>query len=556
MTRHLRRLAAIALVAVSSMVGVIAVAPAAQALSTGWVQANVPVDVGGGQDFTCTANFRMVAIAAGSPVSIESGVGQCIGGWDTSPGYCSMGEVGCTTFDWEIEGVGSCPDLHPIVSSHPSDNTVHRAFTVGAYQASAGDCDPLEVCAVIAYEGFGNDSTARGCVPLDLDPPTEDPSECEYGNMTGAWQESDELLVDNTSAAGTNRFYKGKHTVTMLASDLGGTWIPYILTSQGGSNVSPSVEWSPSAGALRYLGVIQAPSGSTLVVASLRITAHGDGTQQVAIARSGAGNTTSIAESTFTTTNRQIVGAGWVRAESWSSDVNAWRYPESSNFALNTLGVVGVHDPARCAFYFGTKVWDNATTTTDDPGGTIVLGEPEPPDDPEPPIDPPEDPPDDVGWLGLIYGVLRWIAGLLGDLGAAVGALPGAIANLMLAGLEALFIPDGDALSDTFAEINDSWDFEPIAEWTVIYENLWPASLSGCAGPTVGPIPTGSGSDIPASQPLNACSGTAADLAHWSTVFVYVGVTIMGLKSCMNSLLGGLGARILWNVGTDGRDKD
>lgn len=211
-----------------------------------------------------------------------------------------------------------------------------------------------------------------------------------------------------------------------------------------------------------------------------------------------------------------------------------------------TNGSVGRHEPGRCAFYYGTKVWDSPTTTADEPGGALGSNVVGPVDGPEPVSDPPAADEGDsctfvwgdpstwasAGICALVY-LLDKVVNLLGSVVSAIGSVAGAI----LDGLVGLFVPSDGFMEAKANQLKDAWaDTPPLVVVDGVQDLgdalTLAAPSSSCAGPALnisteftGPI---------ALNPLSTCLeevGVLASIVKTAlTVVVYVGAFLAGVR--------------------------
>jgi len=220
--------------------------------------------------------------------------------------------------------------------------------------------------------------------------------------------------------------------------------------------------------------------------------------------------------------------------------------------AGSTQFVPGQSVVEECIFWFGPKVWDDPTSTEDEPygpldGSTIVDPPSNEPTDVTPtPPDTTDDCSFDVGdpstWLegGMcaVVGILKGIWGTLKAILSAFTGLAGAIASAILDGLGALFIPSPGFMDGAFNDVKDSWADTPpmivsdgLTEVTTAATSVNPGS--SCEGPAytfTEPV----NHSVVTLHPFAACSGGMAQLAlivHTAlTIGAYIGAYATGLR--------------------------
>ncbi|SFC94968.1 hypothetical protein SAMN04487968_1166 [Nocardioides terrae] len=177
---------------------------------------------------------------------------------------------------------------------------------------------------------------------------------------------------------------------------------------------------------------------------------------------------------------RNLVGFGFYKKTSSASTV-------SYTFDAGT-GLVGLTDPARCAFYWGAKIVDRTADSLDEPMGplTVPSGDPTPPvvEDPVPPAgdgscdgfsftDP-------ASWAGAGICVLVKMVGGLID---TVAALPGKIMGLLGDLLESLFVPEDGFLDDRMESIRGKLQgSSPGLYASSVTQLVAGPSVAGCSG--------------------------------------------------------------------------
>ncbi|HWD44162.1 MAG TPA: hypothetical protein VHM23_10720 [Actinomycetota bacterium] len=229
-------------------------------------------------------------------------------------------------------------------------------------------------------------------------------------------------------------------------------------------------------------------------------------------------------------------------------------YPDLSQWANANPGhVLPVTDPSACRFYFGEKVWSDgiAGSGLDEPMGASDGSEPGTPGVPDSPAPDPvvDDTPaeDDVSachfdvtdpssWLeaGMcaVVGILKLIWETLGDVLGAIRDLGGllvdaiaGIAQAILDGLGALFVPSESALTAGVNAVKQAWADSSPGQYLSAFGGIAGAfdglSAGGCEGPRL-QASTGLG-DIDV-RPFNACDGTMATIAGIVKIALAAGV--------------------------------
>lgn len=519
MFRRLRVLAAFCMVPIV----LLANPTHATAATTGpWTQVDVDFDIFFSQDYVsrgCTFNIRHATTA----VEVGS-AGFCTGLPDTSPGGLQPGEAGSSytiTFDGMTDASHQCgaakggtlgpSTLNGTVRVAGSIPASTSTITGGTIEDSK-TCNITEVCVRLMDSEFS-------CVGVDLDSPydpTPVSQSCPAGipHATIGWEDigpGDKGPTYRTYAIrlrwtlngaplGTTApwhaavFWSGS---TRSATNIGSQSVVDLYTDQRTSNPAPT---SPVKGVQLWAEAPPAPGGWNAVY---------------------PGNLQ----------RGSAIGA---------------QYPTSS--AL-TFG--GWSQPEQCRFYFGQKIVNSDVTTADDPFGDGVSPYVPPiePDPVEPGIDDPTpvaDPDDDLGWLAMIWSVLKsiWTA-LSNGFTAVVNAVKGiaaAIADAVTGALKALFIPSTGYLDTKWDSVNNKWESTTPARYVETVQGMTPGSgVSGCGGlPLNVNLPGGVG----IHENLGAaCSGPMASAASITRTAITAFVILGGVFACIRAIGSGLG----WN---------
>lgn len=252
----------------------------------------------------------------------------------------------------------------------------------------------------------------------------------------------------------------------------------------------------------------------------------------------------------------EVVGAGMYRIPPAVGSPTA--NPNSNSSALAAWRI-GRNDPGVCSFYWGIQVYDVTSTTTDDtPAGPLVAPPPVSggTDTPPPAGDDPSADPvgDNGGCEGFsFFNPTTWAsAGICAIVGAlksvweavkAVADAIGSLAETIVSAIGGLFIPDPGFFDAKFASLEDSFDDTAPGQYVESVETLTPSggASGGCSGPSVPIDVMGIDKTI---EPLNACSGAAANAAALVKLLLTVGLAVFGAIACVRGIGSGLG----WNV--------
>jgi hypothetical protein len=258
----------------------------------------------------------------------------------------------------------------------------------------------------------------------------------------------------------------------------------------------------------------------------------------------------------------EIVGVGIKLVRTSATAVYSTHRPVSPSTSLNVPGV-GDNSYSRCAMYWGEQIAFGTFSgdTSGVPLGPLNFdGTPNPVAEPGT-LDPgTPSPSDDVGcdgfsftdpssWAGagvcVMVKALKAIWTTLGGIASTLASIPGQIMSALGGLLTDLFVPDGDLLEANFQEVQDAYaDTAPGAWVEAVGDFDVPANAAtGCAGPHV-EVPLGDGIVMEA-DPLNACTGSAAELAALCKLIITVTIGFFGGLACIRAV----GSGFNWNPG-------
>jgi hypothetical protein len=248
---------------------------------------------------------------------------------------------------------------------------------------------------------------------------------------------------------------------------------------------------------------------------------------------------------------------------------------------------VGLNNPARCAFYFGEKIWNDSDSTLDEPAGPMGTGPEIPPagdndPDPDEDITPPPTPVEDEGctegftiWNPITWGsagfceVVSALASAIkaiGRLATAVAGIPAAILKGLSGVLTSLFVPGEDYQMPMQAgKTEDALMTGGVGEWRGMWQSAPTYSGpsgggsgemgamrvvapdetnvgNGCAGPSFDLPEFMTEAGLPTTlRPLEACDGTMATLASWTRLIAMVLMGVTCLVKCMEMVTASVG---------------
>lgn len=264
-------------------------------------------------------------------------------------------------------------------------------------------CAPIAVGAPEAAAGGGNGSCASGAIEVER-PTIARP--LWYGTYDGystryTWQQQYRFRIKDTT--------------------VGAHWRRYIITrGPTGELIS-----GPLAGSLT--GDINLGSALGNDITAAGVWSEPLTTQRMASWRGGSAAPGPA--------NQTVIGIGYFRGGKGLAWGDYSALPQAK-----ATGILGVTDPARCAFYWGEKIADLPANTFDEPLGGLDAGSGAPPgSDTEPVLDP--EPPSDGDTCDFQpTSPSTWFCALSGLIGALIDAVR-AIPGLILDGLEAFFMP-------------------------------------------------------------------------------------------------------------------
>lgn len=368
----------------------------------------------------------------------------------------SLDTFGNTTqisgWDWQTEG----PEYSPFVAGGTPPTS----------------CVMTEMCwQTFADKAFDLDDS--GCVELESEPMTaapEAPNVCLPGGTSVTVKRPViGAVIHNTADTSSRQNYRRPVTYNVEGGPLTpGEWYVYTVhdfdTMTGYPNGSLGVVLTGALGGQRMVATQTAPPTTFPYVAG---GVNGPIWTSRRVPYPGP-----IAE------HYPIVGVGIIHKNTAQAVLGLSSSGFNTSVAQtrqqNVKGLVGITDPAVCAFYWGDKV-SEAAGDTDNP---LPINEPPPPTGSEdPPVtDPPadEDDDEDCGAICLLEKVLSKLIDLFGQLIAAIGHLIDVITDLLgqvidgLAGIvEAIAGLVGDLLAglldllkDLFIPSPDSWGSE------------------------------------------------------------------------------------------------
>lgn len=497
MIEHLRgsRAARLLLAALLVPVVVFSNPLTAHAAAGPWVVASVSTGLSGLQT-TCKIPLRQAG--PGMPALDLGSTGYCLGNPDTTPGWAQIGEAGKSYIigvSGTTEAGNECGGLTDgTLGQHPANGTIRVAGSIQPTLISTGlaDCSISEVC-VHWSDGDVNDGCADVNIPaLDEDQLPPNVEGCLHGTphavLTPEW-------TPNPSEPGYGwiRWW--------LEVDLSS--LPAVSTASWGYAVhNPGEYWEGSwigqitPGARRY---------------SLGQTYRHEGNAPMFMRRHPLAGVEIYAGPT---------DGNWTRPY---EDFQANLQPSTTQLPPGAgQNYYGWNDPLHCRFYFGTQLYSVEGTDGDEPQGDGIDPTPpvvDEPDEPEPEPDPVpvvEEPDTDLGWLALIWALLKSI----------LGALTGLVQSI-LTGIKNLFVPSDGFLQEQLDKFSDSMEGTTLGNYADAIGNITPSSAAGCAGPTVSLPMVAAGS----FTPLSACSGGMATVAAASR-------TIIGISFALSAGLG------------------
>lgn len=260
---------------------------------------------------------------------------------------------------------------------------------------------------------------------------------------------------------------------------------------------------------------------------------------------------------------REVVGWGFAIEPTRSTLTQAF---VGNNLSGTSQWTVGRHQPSTCHWYYGERLKTLVSGGVDlgTPGGPVSDAAVKPPVSPDggggDPVDPPEPPENEGCGAGFsIWNPLTWaesgfceVVSGLSSVVRAIRGLFGAIAGLVvdiLEGLKSLFIPTGDGLSDAMSELGADveTEMEPWLGEVPTFgggggrPGMARAGAAGCAGPTiehkiftevgVGPL-----------QPFSVCDEPMSGYAASARDIMIVLLSVFTLIKCMQLIVGAFGA--------------
>ncbi len=543
MKRHLARLLALALVPIlifSTSVEADAATrygPKAD-WTTKWTR--IPAPAGQG-DIECNATAYWTfdgfqqAVETKLDCSFGNMVGSVFGGenWDVRLKYSGRAVVGGVT------GGAVCGMANTRTDETNISNLTTITSTQG-YQPTGFDqlvpptvekCNVDQVCYSFIDDGAGDDKEHDGCTAVTVGYPTTVPpatTGCVHGavTVTPAGDVTGVVSKNDPGGGYYTVYYSGKVNVTGGPAQIGiAVWVSI-------SNGPPQVFDG---------GTAQLGPGSNLVRSRFFSQGGSDGS------------------------NVKVLGVQLRSQAKWDAPNNYTHTLGSSTAPATATG--GLNWPARCSFYFGTKIADRPTDTFDEPVGPLGPGAPASTDNgtdtaPTAPTSPTEPTggctfkiTDPTTWLegGMCaaVGMLSAIWDALKSLLGAVTGIPAAI----LAGLRGLFVPSDGFFEDQVDDVKTAWDDTPPGEVVGTFATLpdkfsAPASASTCGGPSI-PITWGMGGQGTDFRPFSTCEGWADNLATIVRVGLRVGIYLGAFLLCLRILAASLGLHISIGSGKD-----
>lgn len=385
-------------------------------------------------------------------------------------GLCDFGfafewinlESSGSTVEFEFRTAGSvCDfDLTSSLSNSPdADADMGDSSSAWTTYAFAMGCGPVTlVCAEIdlALDG-ANDSSDSTCADFDGGSPEAGPAapigqECgpatgpnSGGVLAGGYPQSPPTAGINTLSNPTRYYLAGGVTIY---SAPGVTWQMIVfLTGTGNTNTGLQ-------GYEAYTANVQtAPSGGGSFNYSFSTG-------------SGYAATTGVVGAAVIATNR-----GHSSNPGGGTKPSGWLPTQIRQSAADTLKYGGITEPSSCIWYFGAKIAQDASSTKDEPAGSIGPAQPTGEEEPPNEVEPPEsdnsacdfDPLSPSTWLGggmcAAVGLLEGIGQGLIDLAAALAGLAAGIVEALRPLLMELFIPDNHAWG--FSDLRDTWESRP-----------------------------------------------------------------------------------------------
>jgi len=580
MTRHWWRfMVTLALVPVVMLANP-ATAEAASPNHTDWVGAQWDINGIGVGDIAvhaaeCGGSFAMVKDSLGQ-INVKTSGGYCISGVDLSPWSCQIFEGGddpCTDYRITFEGSGDCDlvQLNPGTNSYDKDGFVNVASSWGSDSATAGNCDPTQVCLEAAREGhLGEAGGERPCVNINLDPPggATPIGTCQYGAplRVKVYRPALRQAVVN----GLNSWAWYQKAEYSLHDSAEGLWKAYAVLED---KVGPAPAGWPGASGQQSLN--SETEGKQLVKEQIPGSLGGATRTVTHYHRISAPDTI---QGEVPAALVRVLGVGMIR-DGLGTAGNVY---STFNFLLpqnNPAGRLGVTRNADCTWYWGEKValYTAVGDDTDEPLGPLQLEEdinesiPEDPGVPDPGEETPTDetnPTEETGFWAVVISLLRAIvsiisqvigaignllAGLLGAIGGlldAIMGLAGSIIGGIIGGITALFVPDSLVLDDEVDRVKVAWEETSLMKWKDSFTggNLGNHSSSNCNGlPLDFTMPGGVDVDMNIGA---ACSGTTSQVAQVVKFAATGGLIVFGGLACLRAIGSGFG----WNpsVGRQG----
>ena len=355
-------------------------------------------------------------------------------------------------------------------------STFAMSGTLSVTLSGAPSCNMTDLCesSVVVHDGFFDDSYGTECKPLALgEPPT----------VTTPTATSCAYISSVTEPTFGAPYRKVKDSFNdYFARDV---TFPFVPSTNNHRYAAYVVLKTSSTGNITVAPISPNPPGSSYGIANntptYKTTGIAAGQSLTDVVTYGAQSTYFSHTGSTPTMNEDLaaIGYGFYRAPTDSGADTGADVPQD----LST-GLIGVTDPSKCSWYWGQKVADLAGTTTDDPLTANHLPVDSPPsNDPGSVTDPGSntgcgfsvlDPTtyasagicELVGVLGDVVGVLKRIAGLIGDVLSAILNLADDIVSGIVSGIVSalagiltdLFVPDdAPSFSDVPSPLPDGW---------------------------------------------------------------------------------------------------
>jgi hypothetical protein len=468
------------------------------------------------------------------------------GWWDTSASSATLKiRYGCDE-GFADRGVtlnlntGASPNCGP-APSYLLGTIVNINQGAGSGTASfSPTVDPAGGCNVTQLCYFGSVGTAppfpdwtdSGCVDWPVGPPGSVSASCPQG--------SPELPVvgpevkDTTTDPGYRHW--DRDVTYQITGTLANNWIVYAVvapTQGGGFQGHAPATFGPTQNAHgTYVDVRNNTFG---VVAGA--TSNYDLTGVQVGQRWYWGDDPGPAGGTA-----DVIGAG-VFARPTTGTLNDWGQIPVSDSAS---GLYGITDASQCAFYWGAKIAEKPSSTTDNPLGTLDAA---PPASGDPgTVDPPGDTGCDFSWtdpsswasgaacaltgmLGDIVGVLKSILHALQSLASNIVQPIVDALNHLLDGLQSLFVPDTDSWG--LGDLADEFSSRPPGSIvTAIVAGVQSTADAFNGGTGCGTIADFTNSDTHGSAKLtcSAAKSTPGYAALYNVVkFGLIALTVLGM---------------------------